>query len=247
MLRDLKNAVKSFLITASGAAILWALVLVYNFHKVYEVFVVHPPQTLVTWTEQKDFQITPGGPQIISQDFLRDNHQYVIEVTSAKEDMLSTSIRVRFQFPYVVEHATIYRSNIASANFELAGSPISLSVVGPARIFGQKRYRNYVLEIPDMPPNGNGMVKIIVLLNSNPKGGMISVGGTSPRKPLPVFPPPEVLGPLCEYIRVTTSVSYGGVSRTFESYSPFQESIDKRVSIGQFGIVPAGLIQTYEP
>jgi len=247
MLKDWRNALKSLAITGFGVFVLWLLIFVYNFHRIYEVIVVHPSQTQVTWAEIHGVQLTPNSSvHEITPEFLKDHHQYVIEVTPVKGNPISSSVRVRFQFPYVVEQESVYLQNAAQATFAPAVSPYPLIVAGKnATISGQLQYKNWTLDIPEMPPSG-GLVRILVLLNSNPKGRVITIGRGPKQEYPPEFSQPPLMGPLYEYIHVTTSYSLGGMPGSTQNYAPFQENSDKIVSVGQFSAPPIGLVEFTE-
>lgn len=206
---------------------------------------VYPPQTKVTWNLQEGFDITANGPREVTPAFIRNNHEYVIEVTPYKENPIPSKVSIRFQFPYDVEYSTMRPGNVA-ADFSPIPS-VRLNVKGPYKLFGERKHRDYILTIPNMPPHGGGKVTIFVILNSNPQIGVICAGPTCGKNKPPALIPLPPQGPMSDYIYVLTTFTMGGHTGTTNTYAPFSEDSNRFVSLGNFVKPPDGLILRSEP
>jgi hypothetical protein len=254
MVRNWRFKWKQYIADGLGALAIffcaWALVFFYNLHAAYRVF-ANPPQVSITWTHPDAFEVMPNGPKDITPEFLQSHHQYEIEVKSAKENTVPISVLVRFQFPYYVEQNVMYRYG-AEAEFYPAPAPRLILKGRYIHIFGERPHRIYILSIPNMPPNGGG-VRIVLILDSNAQDQAFVVGGRIPpnekfpsEKP-PVLPPPSRLGSPNEYIRISTTFSYGGQVGNTETYAPFHDGSDNTINLGSLGPVPPRLPISFEP
>ena len=236
VVKDWRNGLKSLAIISLGYVLVWVAVFGFNLCKAHREMVINPPAIQLKWA------IAPGiaatGDISITPEFLRSHHQYIIEVSSTKKSIIHTSLKIRFQFPFVVEGESRIESNV-NARFDRAPSlPFWVNV--PAQAFGKRLYRYYILSVDDMPPDG--WVRIIVMLNSDPPGWAMETGTGMPGKPSPLAPQAYLVhSPMVEWVEILSNFSFGGVSGRHFLYAPFYVDADKLVSLGHFEPPPQGV------
>jgi len=243
--RNIKRGLRSIAIGMAGASIVWVFVFVHNFwvsHRVY----ADPPWLAFNWIHPDGIEIMPGM-QAITPEFLQSRSQYIVEITAKSENGVNIplSANVVFQFPYVVEKFSGTKLGDEDWTFEPVRPPIPFVARGYLRIFGDKEYRNYMLAIKNMPPNGK--IRIVLLLDKNPhdRGIISGAGAFSGTNPL-LGPPRPIGGPLQNYIHLYQAFSYGGQVSHIEAYAPFVVDCNGMVHMGQFGPAPKNLMREAE-
>src|SRR5271156_4853592 len=240
--------------TQAGGVVLLAVIIftvglfAYNLHDSYRIFASHRPKLELTWTKQTSgFELSAGVPQPdLTPEYLRDRQQYVIEISYPKDYLVPVAASVLFQFPYPVDQWKINALHTAPPGFGPSASPLPLILRGGNFQFhGEQQHRNWVLNVPEIDPGGT--VRLLVTLNSNPQGLVISQGvGPAPNVASPQLASSPLRGPLYEYIRTSVGFTFGQQVGAAESCVPFQIDSNKNITVGDFGDPPQNLQASFE-
>jgi hypothetical protein len=123
-------------------------------------------------------------------------------------------------------------------------SPIPVHLRGQFKIFGQPLYRHYSLSVSDMQPSRK--IRFVLLLNHSYHSPVMCQGDCSKEERPPEFPPPQLCGPLCEYILIDGRISFGEQTAYGERYVPFYVTQEHIVSRGPASDPPRNLQTWFE-